>query len=324
MDEAESYPPAAPRLALVIPCFDEALTLDETAARCGELLARLVAEGSLHAQSFIYFVDDGSRDETWAGIERLHASDARVKGLKLSRNFGHQEAQLAGLLSIRERVDCAVTIDADLQQDLEAIPEFLKAFASGAEIVFGVRRDRRTDGALKKFSALAFYSLMKLMGVGTISNHADYRLVGRKALHALSRYRESNLFLRGIFAELGFQTEIVHFDVKERLHGTTKFTTRRMVSLALGAIASFSVAPLRMVALLGFAIWTLSLAMLAYIFFIAVIAGAGVPGWASTVIPIYFLGGLQLLALGIVGEYIGRLYKEAKARPRYLEDREIF
>ena len=323
MGEADSYPPSAPRLAIVVPCYDEAPTLEESAGRLCDLLERLVRDGSVHADSFVYFVDDGSRDATWAAISRLHQTDSRVRGLKLSRNFGHQEAQLAGLMSVRKRVDCAVTIDADLQQDLEAIPQFLRAFSGGAEIVFGVRKDRRSDGALKKLTALGFYALMKGMGVGTIPNHADYRLVGRKALEALSHYRESNLFLRGIFADLGFQTERVHFDVTERTRGSSKYTARRMISLALSGIASFSVVPLRLVALSGLVIWLLSLTMVAYIVLIF-LSGEAVPGWASTVVPIYFLGGLQLLALGIVGEYVGRLYKEAKGRPRYLEDLELF
>lgn len=323
MAEAESNSSSSPRLAIVVPCYDEALTLDACAAQICDLLTRLVSGGSVHPDSFVYFVDDGSRDGTWSAIARLHQADSRVKGLKLSRNFGHQEAQLAGLLFVRERVECAVTIDADLQQDLAAIPDFLTAFAGGAEIVFGVRSDRHSDGALKKFSALGFYALMKAMGVGTIRNHADYRLVGRKALDALSRYGESNLFLRGIFADLGFETETVRFDVKERARGTSKYTLRRMISLALSGIASFSVVPLRLVALLGLLIWLLSLGMMSYILLVY-LSGVGVPGWASTAIPIYFLGGLQLLALGVVGEYVGRLYKEAKGRPRYLEDLELF
>ena len=323
MTDGESLAPSVPRLAIVVPCYDEAPSVDESARRLSELLERLAQEGCVDHESFIYLVDDGSRDGTWPAIERLHAMDPRIKGLKLSRNFGHQEAQLAGLLAVRERVDCAVTIDADLQQDPEAIRDFLKAHAAGAEIVFGVRRDRHSDGLLKKATALGFYALMKAMGVGTIPNHADYRLVGRKALDALSRYRESNLFLRGIFTDLGFRTETVLFEVSERGAGSTKYTPRRMISLALSGIASFSVVPLRLVALLGLAIWLGSVGMILYVVLVF-LSGIGVPGWASTVVPIYFLGGLQLLALGIVGEYLGRLYTEVKGRPRYLEDEELF
>jgi glycosyltransferase involved in cell wall biosynthesis len=316
--------PAQPRLAIVVPCYDEELVVEAAAGVLCGLLSSLVAEGRVDPSSFVYFVDDGSRDATWSVIDRLHEADPRVKGLKLSRNFGHQSAQLAGLLSVRSRVDCAITIDADLQQDVGAIPRFLESHAKGAEIVFGVRNDRRSDSVLKKLTALVFYRLMRLMGIGTIPNHADYRLVGRKGLEALSQFRESNLFLRGIFSELGFRTDIVRFDVKQRHQGSSKYTPRRMVSLALGGITAFSVAPLRLVAILGLVIFVISLSMAAYIFLFSVITGEGVPGWASTTIPIYVLGGLQILALGVVGEYIGRVYQEAKGRPRYLKDHELF
>ncbi len=313
-----------PRLAIVVPCYDEEAMVEATAAELCRVLGELGDAGLVDAASFVYFVDDGSRDGTWQRIRLLHERDPRVKALKLSRNFGHQNAQLAGLMSVRDRVDCAITIDADLQQDVDAIPRFLERHRAGAEIVFGVRNDRRSDALGKRWTARGFYWLSRLMGVGTVRDHADYRLVGSKALAALSRFGESNLFLRGIFADLGFRTDLVHFDVKERADGESKYTPRRMVSLALNGIAAFSVAPLRLVTVLGFVIFVLSLGMATYIFLLKAVAGRGVPGWASTTIPIYVLGGLQILALGVVGEYIGRLYREAKGRPRYLEDGELF
>ncbi len=313
-----------PILAIVVPCFNEAVVVAETATRLMAVLGELVRQGVTAAESFLYFVDDGSRDGTWDIIAGIHQGNPRVKGLKLSRNFGHQNALLAGLLSVKDRCECAITIDADLQHDEQAIPQFVEKYLAGADLVFGVRNDRRGDSPLKKGTALFFYNLMKWMGVNIVKNHADYRLVGRKALEALATYGETNLFLRGIFATMGFRIEYVPFDVKERHAGKSKYSFVRMLGLAFSGITSFSIVPLRIVTLIGFLVFLISTAMIMYVLYVAVIEEKAFPGWASTVLPIYFLGGIQLLSIGLLGEYVGRIYSETKARPRYIRDIELF
>lgn len=316
--------PQPPIVCLVVPCFNEEEVIAITANRLTEVLRNLIKDNHISKGSFVYFVDDGSHDRTWAIIEQLHTKDNLIKGLKLARNFGHQNALLAGLLSIKERCDCAISIDADLQQDENAIPLFLDKFKSGAEIVFGIRHDRKSDGLFKKLTALFFYKLMSSMGVRIIKNHADYRLVGKKALYALAEHDEFNLFLRGIFTEMGFKTDQVMFEVKERFAGKTKYSLRKMLSLALNGITSFSIVPLRLVTLTGVLIFILSIIMSGYVVYQATFNQSAVPGWASTVLPIYFIGGIQLLGIGLLGEYIGKIYKEVKARPRFIRDAEVF
>ncbi len=314
----------APKLALVLPCYNEEVVLPATAQSLLGVLKTLVAQGQIDTESFVYFVDDGSQDQTWSIIQALHQKTPAIKGLKLAHNCGHQNALLAGLLGARGRADCAISLDADLQHDEHAIPAFVEQFRAGADIVFGVRNDRSTDGVLKKFSALCFYGLMRLMGVNVLKNHADYRLVSARALDALAEYREVNLFLRGVFATMGFRTSVVHFNVKPRFAGESKYSLRKMLSLAIGGITSFSIVPLRLIAALGFVIFVASIAMSAYVLYIALTSVDAVPGWASTVLPIYFIGGVQLLSIGLLGEYVGRIYQETKARPRFLKDHEIF
>lgn len=312
-----------PVLAVVVPCYNEEKVLPQTAARLLAVMEKTVASGAIQPASFLYFVDDGSRDQTWPLIERLHRGDARVKGLKLSRNFGHQNALLAGLLGVRERCDCVITIDADLQHDENLIPQFVEKHRQGADLVFGIRNDRKSDGFLKKTTALFFYHLMRLMGANIVRNHADYRLVSRRALEVLATYREVNLFLRGIFTTIGFRVDYLSFDVKERMAGSTKYSLRRMLSLALSGITAFSNVPLRVVTFFGFIIFLMSLIMAAYVLYVVLIQQNAVPGWASTVLPIYFLGGVQLLGIGLLGEYIGRIYTEVKDRPRFIKEREL-
>lgn len=314
----------APILAIVVPCYNEAPLLPETAQRLLMVLGELRRKNEIDARSFIYFVDDGSQDATWQKIDELHRSHPQtIKGLKLARNFGNQNALLAGILSVRERADCVITLDADLQQDEWAIPSFLAAYKRGAEIVFGVRRDREADSFFKRTTATIFYKFMRLMGVKIIENHADYRLISQKAIDAISEFRECNLFLRGIFADIGFKTDTVYFATGKRRMGETKFSFKKMVSLALNGITSFSVVPLRLISVLGVVIFSLSCAMSVWIIFQAFF-GKVVPGWASTLIPIYILGGLQIMLIGILGEYIGRIYKEVKARPRFIKEIELF
>ena len=312
----------APVLAIVVPCLNEELVIGDTARRLVEVLHRLSAAGKVDAESFVYLVDDGSRDRTWAVVEELHERDARVKGLKLARNVGTQNALLAGLLGVKEHADCVVTIDADLQQDEAVIETFLEKYAAGAHIVYGVRRGRG-DSYLKKATSGFFYSLMRLMGARIIKHHSEYRLVSRKAIDAIAEYREYNLFLRGIFVDIGYKSEIVPFTVRRRGAGRSKHGFGKLASLALDGITSFSIVPLRLVTVAGMLVFLFSVLMTLFYLYHK-LKGHTPPGWAGTIIPIYFLGGVQIMFLGIVGEYIGKIYQETKARPRYIKDTELF
>lgn len=315
-------PESSPVLAIVVPCLNEELVINDTARRLVEVLQKFSAAGKIDAESFIYIVDDGSSDATWEVIEELHAQEARVKGLKLARNVGTQNALLAGLLSVKEHADCVVTIDADLQQDEAVIETFLEKYKAGAHIVYGVRKGR-ADSYLKKATSSFFYNLMKLMGAKIIKHHSEYRLVSRKAIEAISEYREYNLFLRGIFVDIGYKSEIVPFTVRRRGAGTSKHNFRKLSSLALDGITSFSIVPLRLVTVAGLLVFLFSVLMTLFYLYHK-IKGHTPPGWAGTIIPIYFLGGVQIMFLGIVGEYIGKIYQEAKSRPRYIKDTELF
>jgi glycosyltransferase involved in cell wall biosynthesis len=318
--EPDARPPV---LAVVVPCLNEEAVVASTATRLAEVLRHLVAAQKIDPSSFVYFVDDGSRDATWSVVEEMHRRDATIKGLKLARNVGTQNALLAGLLSVRERADCVVTIDADLQQDERVIETFIEKFRAGAHIVYGVRRSRRADSLLKRAASSFFYNLMRLMGARIIKHHSEYRLVSRKAIDAIAEYREYNLFLRGIFVDIGYRSEVVPFDVRRRDAGRSKHTLRKLAALALDGITSFSVVPLRLVTAAGAAIFLFSSAMtLLYLY--EKLRGNTPPGWAGTVIPLYFLGGVQIMFLGLVGEYVGKIYKEVKARPRYVKDEELF
>jgi glycosyltransferase involved in cell wall biosynthesis len=279
-----------------------------------ELLRRLQAAGKVSTDSRIYFVDDGSRDDTWLIIRSLVESGAPVVGIKLSRNRGHQNALLAGLFSARG--DAVVSVDADLQDDLNVIEKMLDLFEQGVDVVYGVRRRRDTDTFFKRVTAETFYRAMALLGAQTVFNHADYRLLSRRALTALDGYREVNLFLRGIVPLIGYPSTTVEYDRGLRFAGESKYPLKRMLGLALDAVTSFSVTPLRLISALGFTISAGSMLVSAWALWVALM-GNVVPGWASTVLPMYFLGGVQLLSLGVIGEYVGKIYLEAKARPRY-------
>ncbi len=311
-----------PKLAIVVPCYNEEEVLPRTAKRLLEVLDGLISPNKINDESFILFVDDGSKDRTWTIIEDLTKQNTKIKGLKLTRNFGHQNALLAGMEYIFNKCDCLITIDADLQHDEQAIGEFVQKYIDGAEIVLGIRKDRKVDSIFKKLTALIFYQLLLKMGVNIIKNHADYRLISNTALKALLEFKEVNLFLRGLIHLIGFKTDYVFFDVKERFAGQTKYPLRKMLALALDGITSFSVVPLRLITLIGFLIFMGSLIMSGYIFYTAIFTNKSVPGWASTVLPIYFIGGVQLLSLGIIGEYIGKIYMETKRRPRYIVEKE--
>jgi glycosyltransferase involved in cell wall biosynthesis len=312
-----------PQLAIVLPCFNEVESIDYAVAKLSGLLKQMVDEGSVSENSYLFFVDDGSSDNSWQKIEDLNQQHPHVKGLKLSRNFGHQSALLAGLAAVANTCDAAISIDTDLQQDPLAIKQFVDEYSNGADIVLGIRRDRDTDGSFKKQTALGFYKLMKIMGVNIVPNHADYRLLSRKALEALMLYPEPNIFLRAICLQLGFRVSSVYFDVEERKYGQTKYSLKKMLRLAVNGITSFSIVPLRMVAMVGFMLFVFSLGMAIYVAWRALVVGDTVSGWASTTLPIYFIGGVQLLCLGVVGEYVGQIYATVKDRPRWICERRL-
>ena len=311
----------SPVLAIVLPCYNEEAVLATTARKVDELINTMIQTGKIAPTSFACFVDDGSQDNTWDIIQELTSRDPlRFRTVKLSRNYGHQQAILAGMETVVEHCDCCITIDADLQDDLNAIQEMVDKFRSGeAEIVLGVRRKRTVDTPFKRLTAKAFYRVLDWIGCKSVDDHADFRLMSRKALRHLSEYREYNLFLRGIIVQLGLKTAIVHYDRMERTAGTTKYTLSKMCNLALVGITSFSVMPLRFLFSVGLAFFILS-TMLTCWFLISYGLGNTVPGWATLATSIWTLGGIQLMALGILGEYIGRIFMEVKQRPRYLID----
>ncbi|MCC6470264.1 MAG: glycosyltransferase family 2 protein [Alphaproteobacteria bacterium] len=309
------------QLAVIVPCYNEQEALPLTIARLTELKSRLVRDGAIGEASTITFVDDGSTDRTWSVIESAAAADASIHGIKLSRNSGHQNALIAGLLTVPG--DLLVSVDADLQDDLEAIGAMLAKCREGAEIVYGVRNDRGSDTAFKRVTAEAYYRLMRLFGVDLVFNHADYRLMTRTAIGALEQYGEVNLFLRGIVPQLGFKTASVHYARTERVAGESKYPLRKMLALAWEGLSSFSPSPLRWITAIGLAISLLSFLIGCWALAATIFFGGTVPGWASTVVPIYFLGGIQMLSLGIIGEYISKTYLETKRRPRYVIEKKV-
>jgi glycosyltransferase involved in cell wall biosynthesis len=287
-----------------------------------QLLRELKSKKIISEDSVILFVDDGSFDNTWSILKKYSEIYDELHALKFSKNFGHQGALLAGYHYFNGKVDCVISIDADLQQDINAIPNFIDKYNEGYEIIYGIRNSRDTDSFSKKFTALIYYRLMKIMGVNLISNHADYRLVGKKALISLSNYTETNLFLRGLFPEIGYKSTEVFFDVKERQGGQSKYTFKKMINLAINGITSFTVVPLKLISFIGFMSFLLSIIMIIYAIYSKIVFNT-FPGWASTTIAIYFIGGVQLISLGVVGEYIGKIYMEIKRRPIYLVEDEI-
>ncbi len=310
------------KLALVIPCYNEEGVLEETISRLTKILNNLIEKNKITTDSFILFVDDGSKDKTWEIIKSASKNNKFVRGIKLSKNQGHQNALWAGMEYVADKCDCLISLDADLQQDENKIEEFIDKFYRGADVVLGIRKDRRTDSFFKKITALIFYHMMRFLGVNILKNHADYRLLNNRANKAILKFSEVNLFLRGLVMEIGFKTDYVFFDVKERFAGKSKYSFKKMLNFAIDGITSFSIVPLRLISVLGIMIFMLSIIMSCYILYVALFTHKVVPGWASTVLPIYFLGGIQLLTLGIIGEYIGKIYKETKRRPRYFIEEE--
>jgi glycosyltransferase involved in cell wall biosynthesis len=308
-------PPTPIRLSIVVPCFNEQEVLPETTGRLRALLDLLVESGRICADSQIVLVDDGSQDHTWDLIRDQHRQDVRIRGLKLSGNRGHQVALVAGLFSAEG--DAIVSVDADLQDDLTAIEAMVDQYRNGYDVVYGVRRKRTADTFLKRVSATGYYRLLALLGVRIVHNHADFRLLSRRAIEALKQYSEVNLFLRGIVPLIGFKSSRVLYDRAERFAGESKYPLRKMLALAADGVTSFTAFPLRVIALLGVFVSFLSVAMMVWVLWVKVFTTLAIPGWASSVIPVYFLGGIQLLSIGILGEYVAKLYSEAKRRPRY-------
>ena len=306
-----------PRLLLVVPCYNEQEMLPRTHAVLGEYLAELIAAQQVQADSKICFVNDGSRDQTWTIIEEICGQDPRIIGLKLSRNFGHQSAILAGLQQHVEEYDCFITLDADLQDDIQAIGKMIEQHRDGAMIVYGVRDDRSSDTWFKRQTAESFYKLMNWMGVPLVFNHADFRLIDRRILQEFAHFRETNLFLRGVIPLIGFRSEKVFYKRLEREAGETKYPLRKMLLFAWNGITSFSTFPMRLVLYFGAFNFLISLLILTYILG-SYLAGTTVPGWTSVVAPMTFFSGANMMAIGLIGEYIGKIYEEVKARPRYI------
>jgi glycosyltransferase involved in cell wall biosynthesis len=306
-----------PILALVTPCFNEEEVIGQSASILRNTMDKLIQSNAIHNDSFVCFIDDGSTDHTWEIICELINNSTIFKGIKLSRNCGHQNALMSGLMEVKDKCDCCITLDVDLQDDVNAIGEMVNEFKKGNDIVLGVRKERSSDSFFKRTVAESFYKLMKLLGTQVIFNHADFRLMSKRALEALGYFKETNLFLRGIIHLIGLQSSIVYYDRLERLAGSPKYTIWKLMGLAFDGITSFSVIPLRMIMFTGFIFMGLSVCMSIYIF-IAYLRGIAIPGWPSTMIPVWFIGGLQIMSIGLLGEYIGKIYKEVKARPKYI------
>jgi glycosyltransferase involved in cell wall biosynthesis len=309
-------------LGIVTPCYNESEIIESSIGRLLNLLNRYISENLISNQSFVGIIDDRSDDNTWEIIKRLVKDNQQIKAIRLSSNRGHQYALLAGLTEFCDKADCLVSIDADLQDDVEVMSEMISRFIQGNEIVYGVRKKRSNDSFFKRISALAFYRFLKAFGANVIFNHADYRLTSRRVNEELKNYGEANLYLRGMFPLMGFNSALVYYDRRERMAGKTKYPIKKMISLALNGITSFSTVPLRMITFIGFIVFIICLFLMAYAL-IAYINGKTIAGWFSTVLPFYFLGGIQILCIGILGEYLGKIYKEVKRRPRFIIDERI-
>lgn len=304
-------------LYIVVPCYNEEEVLPETSRRLKNKLEQLMAAGKVSEKSRVLFVNDGSKDRTWEIISRLHENDPIFCGVDLSRNRGHQNALLAGLMTARDRADLVISMDADLQDDVDAVDAMVDKYLEGVDIVYGVRSSRKKDSFFKRTTAEAFYRLMNLMGADTVFNHADYRLMSRRALDGLAQFQEVNLFLRGIVPMIGYRTDTVEYERGERFAGESKYPLKKMMAFALEGVTSLSIKPLRMITALGFLIFLVSLIMIVYNV-ARWIGGNTITGWASLACSIWLIGGLILLALGVIGEYMGKLYLESKHRPRFL------
>ena len=304
-------------LYIVVPCYNEEEVLPETSRRLKDKLEGMIAAGTISEESRVLFVNDGSKDRTWSMIAELHEKDRRFSGVNLTRNRGHQNALLAGLMTARDRADMVISMDADLQDDVDAVDAMVEKYYAGCDIVYGVRSSREKDTFFKRFTAEGFYRVMNFLGAETVFNHADYRLMYRRALEGLSQFREVNLFLRGIVPMIGYTTGTVEYERGERFAGESKYPLKKMLAFAMEGITSLSTRPIRYITLLGFLVFLASILMLIYSV-VRWAGGATVLGWASVICSVWAIGGLILLALGVIGEYIGKIYLETKERPRFL------
>lgn len=307
---------------LVVPCYNEEEVLRETASRLKDKMQGLIRNKVISDKSRITFVDDGSKDKTWSIIEELNSNDKIFSGVKLSRNRGHQNALLAGLMTVKDYCDAAISLDADLQDDINVIDKFIEKFNYGCDVVYGVRSERKTDTVFKRTTAQGFYKIMKALGVDIVYNHADYRLMSKRALDSLEEFKEVNLFLRGIVPLIGYKSDVVLYERNERFAGESKYPLKKMLSFAFEGITSFSVKPIRLILAVGIIMFISSLVALLY-FLIIWLAGKTVQGWTTVVASIWMIGGIQLLCLGVIGEYIGKIYIETKERPKYIIDKFI-
>lgn len=304
-------------LYIVVPCYNEEAVLPETSKRMLELMEKMNNDGLINSKSKIIFVDDGSKDKTWEIIDRLTHEHEQIGGVKLACNAGHQNALFGGMMTVKDDCDCIISIDADLQDDIYVIPDMIKKFNEGCDVVYGVRNKRDTDTFFKRSTALGFYKLMQTMGVKMVYNHADYRLMSKRAIDALAEFPERNLFLRGMVPLTGFKSDCVYYDRNERFAGESKYPLKKMLSFAVDGITSFSVSPIRMISTLGFVVCVIAVIMAIYAIYEKIVGNTDA-GWASLMLSIWFIGGVQLLSIGLIGEYIGKIYKEVKRRPRYI------
>lgn len=304
-------------LYVVVPCYNEEAVLGETSKRMLELFSNMKKDGLINGKSRIVFVDDGSKDKTWSIISSLTKEHTEIAGIKLAKNAGHQNALFSGLMTVKNDCDCAISIDADLQDDINIIPDMIKNYIDGYDVVYGVRNKRDTDTFFKRTTAVAFYKLMQFMGVNIVFNHADYRLMSKRALEGLSQFPERNLFLRGMVPLVGYRSTSVYYDRNERFAGESKYPLKKMLSFAFDGITSFSISPIRMISAFGAVVCVIAVIMAVYAL-VQKLTGHTNAGWASLMMSIWFIGGVQLLSVGLIGEYIGKLYKEVKRRPRYI------
>ncbi len=313
-----------PILAVIIPCYNEELCIERTVKTLFEVLNTLIEKDKINPDSYLYLVDDGSSDSTWEIIKKLHSENKLVKAQKFIRNYGNQKALLAGLEAVREiGCDCVISIDADLQQDEWSIEKFIDEYSKGFDIVSGIRNDRKTDTLFKKTTALLFYKIMNLLGVKIPVNHSDYRLISSRALELMAQYHENSLFLRGFFHELGLKTAYVHFDVKQRFAGKSKFSLVKLIELSLSGITSFSIVPLRIITVLGFLMALFGFVVGVESVIEKIFYNNSPNGMTTTIILLCVFGGIQLFCVGIIGEYVGQVYREVKARPRYIKEAEL-
>lgn len=311
-----------PVLWVVIPCYNEEAVLPETNRRLKEVLTRLIAKKKIDSTSCILYVNDGSKDNTWNLITGFHQENPMFRGLSLSRNFGHQNALLAGMMEAKEHADVCVTMDADLQDDVNVIDQFIDAYLEGHDVVYGVRSNRDSDSFFKKNSAEQFYRFMSNLGVELVYNHADCRLLSKRALEALSQYKEVNLFLRGIIPKLGFKTTTVEYVREKRFAGKSKYSIGKMLRFAFEGITSFSIRPIRMITSIGCMMFCICIIMMIY-FLVRHVTGNTVSGWTSLIMSVWTLGSLQLISIGVIGEYIGKTYLETKQRPKYMIEEKL-